>query len=146
MLATPPAARDAGPHAAADAGLVPLYGKYLLAVAAALIGNLIVRIGGRGGWLPSGAQAAIAALAVLPLLFVALTFRRAMRRDLDELMQRILLEGMAFALMVYIPVAALVVNLRTAGVAIPRLDPPDLLLSPALLVAIGVALAWRRYQ
>lgn len=135
-----PASRDAG------TGLALLSRTYLLAVAAALVGNLVVRIGARGGWLPAGAQAAIAVAAAIPLLFVALTFRRAMSRGLDEMMQRILLEGMAFALMVYIPVAALVVNLRTAGVAMPRLDPPDLLLAPALLVAVGVALAWRRYR
>ena len=28
----------------------------------------------------------------------------------------------------------------------PRLDPPDIVLIPAVLVAIGIALARRRYQ
>jgi hypothetical protein len=57
-----------------------------------------------------------------------------------------MLEGMAFALVLYIPLAALYVNLKTAGAWTPRLDPPDILLAPAVLVAVGVALAWRRYQ
>ena len=50
------------------------------------------------------------------------------------------------AVIVYVPLTALYVNLRTAGVRMPRLDPPDVLMTPALLVAIGIALAHRRYQ
>jgi hypothetical protein len=38
------------------------------------------------------------------------------------------------------------VNLRAAGVWVPRLDPPDILLTPALLAAIGIMLAWRRLK
>jgi hypothetical protein len=52
---------------------------------------------------------------------------------------------MAFALVVYLPLAALYVNLRTAGAWTPRLDPPDILMTPALLVAVGIIIAWRRH-
>jgi hypothetical protein len=124
----------------------PLYGLYVVALTASLLGNLLIRLGERGGWLPRWAQIGLAALAVLPLVFAAALFWRLLRQELDELLQRIVLEGMAFALTVYVPLAALYVNLRTAGAWTPRLDPPDILMAPALLVAIGIALAVRRYQ
>jgi hypothetical protein len=44
-----------------------------------------------------------------------------------------------------VPLTTLYVHLRTGSAWMPRLDPPDLLLTPALLVAIGVAFAARRY-
>ena len=128
----------------APAGM--LYGIYLLGVAVCLIGNLVIRLGERGGWLPGWGRAALAVVAVVPLIAAAVMFWRLLRRDLDEMLQRIVLEGMALALTIYVPLAALYVNLRTAGVWTPRLDPPDLLMLPALLTAIGVAVAWRRYQ
>ena len=68
------------------------------------------------------------------------------RENLDEMLQRIVLEGMALALTVYIPLAALYVNLRATGTWTPRLDPSDILLAPALLVGIGIAIAARRYR
>jgi hypothetical protein len=74
-------------------------------------------------------------------------FWRMLRSDLDEMLQRIVLEGLAFALVVYVPLAALYVNLSTTtGIWTPRLDPPDILMTPALLAAIGIAIAWRRVQ
>ncbi|MBA2301430.1 MAG: hypothetical protein H0W08_02205 [Acidobacteria bacterium] len=76
----------------------------------------------------------------------AALFWRLLRRDLDEMVQRIVLEGLAFAFVIYLPVAALLVNLKTAGAWVPRLDPVDILLSPGLLVAIGIFVAWRRLQ
>ena len=82
----------------------------------------------------------------LPLVLAAVLFWRLLSRDLDEMLQRIVLEGMAFALIVYLPLTALYVNLQVAGVAVPRLDPPDLLLGPAVLVAIGIAIAAGRYR
>jgi hypothetical protein len=83
-------------------------------------------------------------LAASPLLVAAALFWRLLRRDLDEMLQRVVLEGLAFALVVYVPLAALYVNLRTAGAWVPRLDPPDFLMMPALLVAIGIGVArWR---
>lgn len=123
-----------------------LYGLYMVALAVCLLGNLLVRVGMQGGWLTGGAQLALAAVAVLPLVAVAVLFWRLLQRDLDEMLQRIVLEGMAFALIVYIPLAALYVNLRTAGARLPRLDPPELVLAPALLMAVGVAIARRRYE
>jgi hypothetical protein len=123
-----------------------LYGAYLLAIVISLIGNLTIRVGERMGWLAEWGQAALAIAASLPLVFAATLFWRLLRRDLDEMLQRIVLEGMAFALVLYVPLAALYVNLRTAGVWTPRLDPPDIVLAPAILVAIGIAFARRRYR
>ena len=123
-----------------------LYGLYLVALASCGLGNLGIRVGAQRGWLPEWGQATIAILAMMPLLVAAGLFWQLLRRDLDEMLQRIVLEGMAFALIVYVPLAALYVNLRTAGAWVPRLDPPDILLAPALLVAIGIAIAKRRYQ
>lgn len=118
----------------------------MLSLAASGIGNLLIRVGARGGWLPPWGQVALAVLAALPLVVAAVLFWRLLRRELDEMLQRVVLEGLAFAVVVYVPLAALYVNLRTAGVWTPRLDPPDVLMTPALLVAIGIALARRRYQ
>jgi hypothetical protein len=123
-----------------------LYGMYVLSLAAAGIGNLVIRIGARGGWLPAWVQIALGVVAAAPLFLAAIFFWRMLRNDLDEMLRRIVLEGMAFALVVYVPLAALYVNLRTAGAWTPRLDPPDILYAPALLVAIGIALAYRRTQ
>ena len=121
-----------------------LYGLYLLALGACLVGNLLVRIGAEAGWLPPAERAVVAVLTALPLGVAAVIFRRRLRRDLDEMVQRVVLEGLAFAFVVYVPIAALYVNLRAAGIWVPRLDPPDILLAPALLAAIGIMLAWRR--
>ena len=125
-----------------------LYGMYIGALAVSLIGNLGMRVGMEAGWFNSGSGvvAAIGALTALPLFVAAGLFWKLLRRDLDELVQRIVLEALAFALIVYVPLSALYVNLRTAGVWVPRLDPPDLLMAPAVLTALGVALAWRRYS
>ena len=123
-----------------------LYGLYVLAITVALGGNLLVRIAERAGWFGPIARQTVAAVAVLPLIVGAALFWRWLRRDLDEMVQRIVLEGLAFAFIIYLPIAALFVNLRTAGAWVPHLDPADILLSPGLLVAIGVLLAWRRVQ
>ena len=123
-----------------------LYGMYVLSLAACGIGNLVIRVGEEGGWLPSWGQTLLAIFSAAPLVVTAMLFWRLLRRDLDEMMQRVVLEGMAFALIVYVPLAALYVNLRTAGVWTPRLDPPDVLMTPALLIAIGIAVAYRRVQ
>ena len=123
-----------------------LYGMYVISLGACLAGNLLIRIGIEGGWLPPAGRLALAVLAAAPLVVAAVMFWRLLRRDLDEMLQRIVLEGLAFALVVYVPLAALYVNLRVAGAWTPRLDPPDIVLAPALLVAIGIAIARRRYQ
>jgi hypothetical protein len=123
-----------------------LYGLYMVALGLCLTANLLVRMGARTGWLPGWAQVALAAAGVIPLVIAAVWFWQLLRSNLDEMLQRIVLEGMALALTVYVPVAALYVNLRTAGAWTPRLDPPDILLAPALLVAVGIAIAARRYH
>jgi hypothetical protein len=119
---------------------------YILALTASIAGNLLVRVGERSGWLPEAGQFVVAVAAVVPLIIAAVWFWQLLRQELDEMLQRIVLEGFAFALTIYVPLAALYVNLRTAGVWTPRLDPPDILLTPALLVAIGILVAWRRYE
>jgi hypothetical protein len=123
-----------------------LYGLYVVALAVCIAGNLLIRLGARGGWLPQWGQTALGVLAVVPLVIAAVMFWRLLRTELDEMLQRIVLEGLAMAVIVYVPIAALYVNLRTAGARLPRLDAPDIVLAPALLVAIGIALARRRYQ
>lgn len=123
-----------------------LYGTYILSLGICGAGNLLIRMGAQAGWFGPGLQAALAVLITLPLVIAALSFWRLLRRDLDEMLQRIVLEGMGSALILYVPLAALYVNLRSAGVWVPRLDPPDILFTPALLVAIGIAVAWKRYQ
>ena len=130
-------------------GLEPgksLYGIYVVSLTSVLLGNLLVRLSEQGGWLPRSGRVVLALVSVAPLVAAAVLFWRLLRGELDELMQRVVLEGMAFALIIYLPLAGLYVNLRTAGVWTPRLDPPDLLLTPALLVALGIGLAWKRYR
>lgn len=123
-----------------------LYGLYTVSLGICLGTNLLVRVGARGGWLPSWAQVLFALAGVVPLVVAAVWFWSLLRENLDEMLQRIVLEGMALALTVYIPLAALYVNLRATGTWTPRLDPSDILLAPALLVGIGIAIAARRYR
>lgn len=123
-----------------------LYGLYVLALAAALLGNLLIRLGDEARWFSPGVGVGVALLSAGPLVLAAVWFWRLLRGELDEMLQRVVLEGMAFALTVFIPMAALYLNLRTAGIWVPRLDPPDILMAPALLVAVGIAFARARYQ
>jgi hypothetical protein len=123
-----------------------LFGAYVAALAVSVIGNLGIRLALRTGALPEWVGAVLGAAVAIPLIVAALKFWRLLRRDLDEMLQRIVLEGLAFAVIVYVPLTALYVNLRTAGVGVPRLDPQDLLMIPAFLVVIGITLANRRYQ
>lgn len=123
-----------------------MFGLYVGALGLCLIGNLAVRMGAEAGWFSHGVQIAIAALTALPMAVAAVVFWRMLKRGLDEMLQRIVLEGLAFALIVFIPLAGLYVNLKTAGAWTPRLDPPDILFTPAILVVLGITLAWRRYR
>jgi len=123
-----------------------LYWLYLVALAVCLVGNLVIRQGTEAGWLQSGGRSVLAVVTALPLAVAAVQFWRLLRRELDEMLQRIVLEGMAFALVVWIPLAALYMNLRAAGIWTPRLDAPDVVLVPALLVAVGIAVARRRFE
>lgn len=140
MTQTPSSQTEARPAGSA------LYGMYVLSIGISAVGNLLIRIGAETGVLPGWGQAAVGVIASAPLMVAAVMFWRLLRRDLDEMLQRVVLEGLAFAMIVYVPLTALYVNLRTAGVWMPRLDPPDLLFAPAILVAIGIAIAYRRYQ
>jgi hypothetical protein len=123
-----------------------LYGLYILAILACIVGNLFIRLSQRAGWLPDWAHVAVALASAAPLALAAGLFWRMLARDLDEMLQRIVLEGLAFAMIIFIPLAGLYVNLRSAGAWTPRLDAPDVLLGPAVLVAIGIAIAWGRYK
>ena len=135
----------ASSHAQPRPELAPLYGTYLVGLGGALAANLVIRVGAEGGWLPPWGQVAVGVAGVVPLMLAAWTFWKLLRRDLDEMLQRIVLEGMAFGLVLYVPLAALYLNLGTAGINL-RVQAIDILMTPAILVAIGVALAWRRYQ
>ena len=132
--------RDANPPGAT------LYGVYILSLGACLVGNLLVRLGTEAGLLAPWGRVTLGVISALPLVAAGVLFWRVLRRELDEMLQRVVLEGMAFALVVYVPLAGLYVNLRTSGVWTPRLDPADILMAPALLVAIGIVIAARRYQ
>jgi hypothetical protein len=123
-----------------------LYGLYVIALASALLGNLLLRMSREGDWLPRWLDVVVALATVAPLAAAAVWFRRALTQDLDEMLQKIVLEGFSFALVVWLPLSALYLNLRSAGVYMPRLDPPDILMGPAVLVAVGIALAARRYR
>lgn len=122
------------------------YGLYLVTLAVAVVGNLVLRMGARDGWFSPTASTALAIASALPLAAVAMLAWRLIHLHLDELQQRIVVEGFTIALAIFIPLAALFVNLTTAGVRLVRLDPVDLLLAPAILVALGLAIAARRYQ
>lgn len=130
-----------------DASLVAgrLYRYFALSLACALAGGLgarlLVRADVGTAWLPL----VVAVAAVLPLAVTALRFR-GLLATFDELLQRVVLEGFALAFVVFLPLAALYINLRSAGVYVPRLDPPEILVTPALLVLIGLQIAWRRYR
>jgi hypothetical protein len=123
-----------------------LYGMFVVALAVTLLANLFIRMAQEAGWLSQGVLAAIGVLAVVPLVVAAVLFGRMLRGTLDEMLQRIVLEGMAMGLILYVPLAALYVNLRVSGVWTPRLDPPDIVMVPAVLVAAGIAIAIRRYR
>lgn len=111
-----------------------------------IAGNLGVRILNREELLPPWVVAIIALATALPMLLFAITFFRLLRADLDEMLQRIVLEGLAFAMVVFVPIAGIYVNARAAGLISERLDPPELLLLPSILVAIGVMVSWSRHK
>ena len=111
-----------------------------------MLGNLVVRLCNREGLLPTWAITLLALATAIPMVLFAITFFRMLRSDLDEMLQRVVLEGMGFALIVFIPLAGLYVNLRAAGLLTARLDPPELLLLPSILVVIGVLIGWSRLK
>ncbi|MHB8973753.1 MAG: hypothetical protein ACYC3X_15415 [Pirellulaceae bacterium] len=76
----------------------------------------------------------------------ACQFFRLLRSDLDEMMQRVVFEGLPFALVIFMPLAGLYVNARAAGLISSDLDPPELLLVPSILAAIGILISWSRLK
>lgn len=111
-----------------------------------IAGNLAIRVLNREAILPPWAVAIVALVTILPMLLFAIGFFRMLRTDLDEMLQRIVLEGLAFAMIVFVPLAGLYVNARAAGLISSRLDPPEVLLLPSILVAIGVLISWSRLK
>lgn len=111
-----------------------------------IVGNLLVRLSRREAFLPEWALIILALATVLPMLLFAFQFSRMLRADLDEMLQRIVLEGLALAMVVFIPLAGLYVNARATGFLPFQLDPPELLLAPSILVALGVLFAWSRHK
>ncbi len=109
-------------------------------------GNLMVRVCDRQAFLPGWMTAVIAIATALPMVVFAFTFFRMLHTDLDEMLQRVVLEGLAFAMVVFVPLAGIYVNARAAGLLQSTLDPPELLLIPSILVAIGIFISWSRLK
>lgn len=118
---------------------------FVVCLAVCLLGNLAVRMSAGSTYVPEVVKVGVMLFSTVPLIVVAGVLWRTVRRDLDEMLQRIMLEGMAFGLLVCIPIAAVLANLKTVGVVDIRLDAADVVLAPVVLVAIGVTMAWRRY-
>jgi len=111
-----------------------------------IAGNLVVRFLNREAMLPPWTITIIALATALPMLLFAIGFFRMLRVDLDEMLQRVVLEGLSFAMIVFVPLAGIYVNARAAGLVSARLDPPEILLLPSILVAIGVMISWSRLK
>lgn len=111
-----------------------------------IAGNLAARVCHRNAAIPEWAILALACVSALPMVMYATKFFRLLREGMDEMMQRIVLDGLAFALVAFVPLAGIYVNLRAAGLMRAQLDPPELLLIPSLLAAIGVWIAWSRHK
>ncbi len=88
----------------------------------------------------------IAVASAVPMVLLAVLFFRLMRRDLDEMVQRVVLEGLAFAMVIFVPLAGLYVNAKTAGMIQWSPNPPELLLLPSIFVVLGILIAWRRVK
>lgn len=119
---------------------------FVAAEALSLIGNLVVRLCQRNELLPEWAVTVVALGAAAPMVLFAVYFVRMLRTDMDEMLQRIVLEGLSFAMVVFVPLAGLYVNARTAGLIRAELDPPELLLIPSILAVVGILIAWSRLK
>ena len=91
-------------------------------------------------------RAGLALASVLPLGLLLIRFQRKVTKELDELMQRVLLEGIAIGAGAFLLLQALTLNLLAAGTLPWSLDPPELLLTPILCVGLGIAWRWRGYR
>ncbi len=119
---------------------------FAIAEGVLLTGNLAVRICLRQANLPPWFIIGLAAFTAIPLVVFAVFFFRIVKTQLDEMIQRIVYESLAFAMIVFLPIAGLYVNLRTAGILQTQLDPPELLLIPSILAVIGVMFSWSRLK
>jgi hypothetical protein len=123
-----------------------MFTTFVVAECILLLGNLLIRVSQREAWLPAWANVAIAIGSAIPLIWFSFQFFRLLRNDLDEMLQRVVLEGFSFALVIFVPLAALYVNARTAGLLSATFDPPELLLVPSILAAIGILISWSRLK
>lgn len=120
--------------------------SFVVAECLLLAGNLGVRVCQKFADLPSWLVGAIAVASTVPMMIFAIKFFGMLRTDLDEMIQRIVLEGLALAMVVFVPLAGLYVNARAAGLIRATVDPPELFLIPSILVAVGVLVSWSRHK
>ncbi len=120
--------------------------NYVVALGTLLTGNVVVRVCVRESVAPTWAVWGLAIASSIPMLLFAVYFFRMLRGELDEMVQRVVFEGMAFAMVVFIPLAGFYVNGCAAGAFRQPLDTPDLLLIPSLLVGLGILMAWSRLK
>jgi hypothetical protein len=119
---------------------------FVVAEGILLAGNLLVRVSQRQELLPAWGNIALALATAIPMIWFAFHFMRMLRNDVDEMMQRVVLEGLAVALVTFLPLAGLYVNLRTSGWLTTELDPPELLLIPSIFAVIGILISWSRFK
>lgn len=120
--------------------------SFVVAECLLLAGNLGVRVCQKFADLPSWLLGAIAVASAIPMMIFAIKFFCMLRTDLDEMIQRIVLEGLALAMIVFVPLAGFYVNARAAGIIRVTVDPPELFLIPSILVAVGVLISWSRHK
>lgn len=120
--------------------------SFVVAETLLLVGNLLVRLAQREGWLPAWAIATIAIASALPMVWFSIQFFRMLRSNLDEMIQRVVLEGLSFAFVIFVPLAGLYVNARAAGLVPPRLDAFEVMLIPAILAGVGILISWSRLK
>ena len=119
---------------------------FVVAEGILLAGNLLVRVSQRQELLPAWGNIALALATAIPMIWFAFHFMRMLRNDVDEMMQRVVLEGLAVALVTFLPLAGLYVNLRTSGWLTTELEPPELLLIPSIFAVIGILISWSRFK
>jgi hypothetical protein len=123
-----------------------LISAYVGAVAVWGVGRLLLRFSLEQHWLPVWTHAILAVASIVPMVLFAIWLRKLLSEDFDEMMQRVVLEGIALGFAIFITVAALYMNLKAGGIYMPRIDPPDIVIGAATFVALGFAIAWRRYR
>jgi len=118
----------------------------ILGLALTLLGNLGLRAFGAANALGPWLRAGLAIASVLPLGLLLFRFQRRATKELDELMQRVLLEGIAIGAGAFLLLQSLTLNLLATGTLPWNLDPPELLLAPVLCVGLGITWRWYGYR